>query len=74
MEIQPEFRIGIEIARQAQGGVDADAAPLVYDLTDAGGGQMKVKGWGRTKSDGTLVSRRKPLIRNRPGVQRSGFG
>ena len=43
LQVEPEFRIGAKIARQAQGGVGRDAAPLAHNLTDAGGGNTQLK-------------------------------
>jgi hypothetical protein len=43
LQIQPELSVGLEVPGQAQGGVRRDAAPLMHDLPNTGGGDMQLK-------------------------------
>jgi hypothetical protein len=43
LEIEPEFRIGVEISGEAKGGFGGDAAAFVDDFTDARGGDTELK-------------------------------
>ena len=44
LEVEPKFGVGLEIARQAQGGFRSDAAALVHDFSNARGGDVQLEG------------------------------
>src|SRR3989338_8542988 len=67
LQVEPELGIGVEVARQAQGSIGANATALVHNFTNPGGGNTKFQ---RQLVDGEAERLHEILPENFAGVDR----